>query len=431
MTGSTEHNHEERTEKRAFVTQLTILSIGVLLTAFAFVQTKNAYIFLMILALVFIVVVHELGHFVVAKLSNMKVTEFFVGFGKRLWSVKVGETEYGIKMLPLGGYVKIIGMNNLEEVDPADEARTYRQQPFLNKFGVAIAGSVMHIVMAFLIYLFILTVTGLPALSTSVGSIAKLQNGPSPAQDAGFQLNDKIMSIDGNPIDDWSQDVPPYIRARAGQPLKFVVERQGQPVELTVTPVDRNANPIEGDVAPEVSGPAIGFVGIGPAQISKKEPFFPALWTSVKQTGVGAVETVKGLGKIFSPSGIKSYSEQVAGTSTATPIEQATNRPVSVVGIVDLGSRAADDGLRDVLMLLFAVNLAFGIFNMLPTYPFDGGHALVAVIEKIRSRPGKPYVMDQTKLLPLTYAVVLIAGLMFVTSVYLDITSPLSNLLDQ
>ena len=106
---------------------------------------------IVIVAIIVMVMVHELGHFATAKWSRMKVTEYFVGFGPRLWSIRRGETEYGVKAIPAGGYVKIPGMSNLEEIDPADEAGTYRQQPFHKRIIVASAGSFMHFVMAFLL----------------------------------------------------------------------------------------------------------------------------------------------------------------------------------------------------------------------------------------------------------------------------------------
>ena len=113
--------------------------------------THSLDLLIVIVAIIAMVMIHELGHFLTAKWSHMKVTEYFLGFGPRLWSFRRGETEYGVKVLPLGGYVKIIGMSNTEEVDPADEARTYRQQPFHNRLMVALAGSFMHFVMAFIL----------------------------------------------------------------------------------------------------------------------------------------------------------------------------------------------------------------------------------------------------------------------------------------
>src|SRR5207248_6378932 len=122
-------------------------------------------------ALIAIVMLHEFGHFVTAKWSGMKVSEYFFGFGPRLWSIKKGETEYGIKAIPVGGYVRILGMNNLEKVDPADEARTYRQQSYPRRLLVAVAGSAMHFLIAFLLLIVVWAAIGHPQGTTQVGSI--------------------------------------------------------------------------------------------------------------------------------------------------------------------------------------------------------------------------------------------------------------------
>src|SRR5436305_7570047 len=124
-----------------------------------------------IFAIIAIVMLHELGHFVTAKWAGMKVTEYFFGFGPRLWSIKKGETEYGIKAVPLGGYVRIIGMSNLEQVDPEDEPRTYRQKSYPRRLSVAVAGSFMHFLLAFLLLVVIWTAVGIPKPTTTIGLI--------------------------------------------------------------------------------------------------------------------------------------------------------------------------------------------------------------------------------------------------------------------
>src|SRR5438067_11279466 len=135
-------------------------------------------------ALIAIVMLHEFGHFVTAKWAGMKVSEYFFGFGPRLWSIRKGETEYGIKAIPVGGYVRILGMNNLEQVDPADEPRTYRQKSFPRRLSVAVAGSAMHFLIAFLLLIVLWAAVGVPKATTTVGSIFGDEKGaqPSPAQ---------------------------------------------------------------------------------------------------------------------------------------------------------------------------------------------------------------------------------------------------------
>src|SRR4029077_3094058 len=134
-------NHERLVRLAYFVTVLFVLAVVSGFFPFA----------LVIFALIAMVMIHELGHFLTAKWAGMKVTEYFFGFGPKLWSIRRGETEYGIKAVPLGGYVRILGMSNLEQVDPADEARTYRQKSYPRRLSVAVAGSFMHFVIAFLL----------------------------------------------------------------------------------------------------------------------------------------------------------------------------------------------------------------------------------------------------------------------------------------
>ena len=131
--------------RRAVITALLMLA-GVIVLAF--MRPRLAGTIGVLAAIIAMIMLHELGHFVMAKRAGMKVTEFFLGFGPRLWSIRRGETEYGVKAIPAGGYVRIIGMSNVEEVDPADEERTYRSKPYRHRLGVAVAGSTMHFIPA-------------------------------------------------------------------------------------------------------------------------------------------------------------------------------------------------------------------------------------------------------------------------------------------
>lgn len=402
--------------------RIFLAALGVI-SSVAIVLTGNTVSALVVLAIPVMIVIHELGHFVMAKSAGMKVTEFFFGFGPRLWSIRRGETEYGIKALPLGGYVRIIGMNNLEEVDEADESRTYRQKPYWRRMTVAVAGSFMHFVMAFLLLFTLYTAVGVPEPSTRVGQLAALPTGPSPAQIGGIELGDRIISVEGQPVAEWSE-VPDRLRTRTGQATVFTVDRNGQRLDLTVTPIDRRL--VEPNSAPTAE--AIGFVGVGPAIESRKEPVLGALGQTTKQIGTASVEVVKSLGRVFSPSGLRAYTETVVGTSEATPEEQAETRFVSPAGLVRYADAAADAGLRQVLLLLFSINVFVGLFNLVPLMPFDGGHVAVATYERLRSIGGRRrYMVDFAKLLPVSYAVLLVLVLLGLSSFYLDIANPLPN----
>ena len=414
-----------REQRAALLRLFLIIGAGVV----AAMVTGVTKVVLVVLAIIVIIMLHELGHFLTAKWAGMKVTEYFLGFGPRLWSVRKGETEYGIKAIPAGGYVKIIGMSNIEEVDPADEDRTYRAKPYWRRLSVAVAGSTVHFILAFLLLFTTLTVVGtidgdreLP----EVGTISRLEAGPSPAQQAGFRVGDRLLSYDGTPFTDWD-GLRSYIRPRPGQAITFEVERDGRPVTLTPTPADLSKIRVEGG-GPVVEGnQPYGFIGIGPA--------FPVVKTgpgeAVGKTASGmweaGTQTAKVLGNLFSPSGATSYFKQLTGRETSAEPDPETPRFLSPVGFVRVAGQAAESGWRDVLVLLFLLNIFVGIFNMVPLPPFDGGHVAIATYERIRSRPGRPYRVDMAKVLPVAYVVFVMLVTLGLTSLYLDIVAPPEN----
>ena len=155
------------------------------------------YLLLFIVILIAIVMLHEFGHFVTAKWAGMKVTEYFVGFGPRLWSVRRGETEYGVKAIPAGGYVRIIGFTSTEEVPEEDEPRAYRQQPFHQRIIVASAGSVMHFLIAFVLALILVLTFGQATNNYKVAALEHWPGETTPAALAGLKAGDTIVSIDG------------------------------------------------------------------------------------------------------------------------------------------------------------------------------------------------------------------------------------------
>src|ERR1700722_9006826 len=176
------------------------LIIALVLITAAFIALGWGYLLLFIAILFAIVMLHEFGHFITAKHAGMKVTEYFVGFGPRLWSVRRGETEYGVKAIPAGGYVRIVGMTTLEELDPADEARSYREATFPRRFAVGVAGSTVHFILAYLLLFVMFVGTGYPTAVSpnTVSSIATLESGTSPAARAHLQAGDEIVGFDGH-----------------------------------------------------------------------------------------------------------------------------------------------------------------------------------------------------------------------------------------
>lgn len=370
------------------------------------------------LALVLVVMIHEAAHFVAAKASGMKATEFFFGFGPRLWSIRKGETEYGIKAIPLGGYVKIIGMSNLErDIDPADEPRTYRQGSYPKRMMVALAGVATHFVLAFLLLFVLLTAVGIPNYerpSLTVGNLSRLDTGSSPALDAGFQVGDRIVSIDGQPVERW-EDVPPYIRSSAERPVTFVVDRDGRRVELTAVPTRLESN-----------GEVRGFVGIGPKPTIERMGPLEASGRAVDDMWMLTTGSVKAMGAFFAPGSLRDYAGQLTNAN-APASEGDDQRFVSVVGVARIAGQAAESGLFNVIYLLVLLNIFIGIFNLVPLLPLDGGHVAIATYERIRSRAGRRYQADVGKMMPIAVAVIVVLVLIGVTSIYLDIVKPIAN----
>ncbi|MDQ3758203.1 MAG: RIP metalloprotease [Actinomycetota bacterium] len=413
------------TDRTALFRLLLIVGAGI---AAAFV-TGVTKVVLVVAAIILMIMLHELGHFLTAKWAGMKVTEYFLGFGPRLWSIRKGETEYGVKAIPAGGYVKIVGMSNIEQVDPEDEPRTYRAKPYWRRLSVAVAGSTVHMILAFLLLYVLFTAVGTIDYDRElpqIGTISRLEDGPSPAQKAGFQVGDRLVAYDGTTFTDWDS-LRAHIRARPGQTITFEIERDGAPRTIAVTPTNLAEVKVEG------GGPLIeddkpyGFVGIGPDFAVEKAGPGDAVGKTAAGIGRGVVETVKALGRIFSPSGVSKYTEELTGERGSTRVDPDAPRFLSPVGFVRVAGQAADQGWRAVLVLLVTINLFVGVFNMVPLLPLDGGHVAIATYEKLRSRPGRPYRVDVRKVMPVAYAVFLLLVFIGVTSIYLDIVKPMAN----
>jgi membrane-associated protease RseP (regulator of RpoE activity) len=372
----------------------------------------NVDLLIVIAAIVVMIMVHELGHFVTAKLSGMKVTEYFLGFGPRLWSVRRGETEYGIKAIPAGGYVKIIGMTSQEEVAPADEPRTYRQQAFHNRLAVALAGSFMHLVMAFVLLWAFLVFIGPSTVNTSVAQVQAVNpGGPAPARAAGIRAGGQRMTS--------AEQLQRAIGSHVGVPLSVVVRRGHPPrlVPLVVIP----ARP------PGVLGPGGGKIGIELGSPGLTVAPWHALGTATIDVGREIKAVALALGSTFSPHGLSKFFAQLGNSRAAQQAAQNGTRPQSIYGAIRTGVQGAQASAADLIFVLVSLNISLGMLNLFPMLPLDGGHVLVAVYERVRSRPGRRYHADVTKLTPIAYAFVLFLAVFVVSAVYLDITHPLSN----
>jgi len=368
---------------------------------------KGIGILIFIASVLLAIGIHELGHFATAKWFKIKVDKFFIGFGPRLWSTKRGETEYGLSAFPIGGYVKIAGMNPLEEVPPEDQPRTFKSKPAWQRAIVLVAGSVTHFIVAIIILTCIFTLVGETDIDTPTLEIAEVgsidSNEPAPAEKAGIKPGDRVIAIAGQPVDEWSE-VQQAIRTRPDQPIEIVVDRNGQRLTLRATlgrsPRDRSN----------------GFLGVSPefAQIDRSPG--EAVVEATKDVGVGIKESFLAFGKIFTPSTLSRLFQVATGQEERRPED-----PASIVGI----GRSAGDlaGERDFAQLFFMIagfNVFIGMANLLPLPPLDGGHLAVLGFEKLTGRD-----VDMRRLIPITAMVLTAFGLLFVLVLSADLFNPL------
>jgi membrane-associated protease RseP (regulator of RpoE activity) len=386
-----------------------------------------------IVALLVSVMLHETGHFVLAKRFGMKVTRYFVGFGPTLWSTRRGETEYGIKALPFGGFVKIVGMHSLDDPeDPADEPRSFRRQPAWQRIAVLCAGSFMHFLLAFLLIFGLALGVGIENVSTTqLGTISQcvpssltaLANGTctksnpvSPAEKAGLRAGDTVTAFDGRPVTNWTQLGNAIRGAPPGSPATITVRRDGKLVTLHTT-------------LASVSGRSGAFLGIEPAVVFQ----VPGPLGAISYAGSAFGQVVSGSAHAVAalPAALpKLFSKNRSGT--------AAGQVSSVVGAAEAtgAAVAANWGwqykVSFVLLLIASLNIFVGLVNMLPLLPMDGGHVAVIIYERIRAwlarlrgRPD-PGLVDMAKLLPVSFSLFMVIIVVSVLLVLADIVNPVN-----
>ncbi len=426
------------TNAAAFARLALVVAAGIV----AAVVFHGLAVLVVVCSLIAMVMLHELGHFVAAKASGMKVTEYFLGFGPRLWSVRHGETDYGVKALPAGGYVRIVGMTNLEEVPPEDEARTYRQASFPRRFAVAVAGSAMHFVIAFGLLWGVFAFSGYPVsavATTQVSEVVNFANGPSPARSGGLRPSDVIVSLDGRRVSSEAA-LRRAIEQNAGRPLHLGVERDGRRVELTVTPesagkvrllgANGQSEPFPGARADQ------GVIGAVFATATVSRTWNP-LVSVVKAGGeLGSLTKVSalGMGQVFSPQGLGNFVRQVATATSAPPAGSSgrggaakatgSGEVLSTVGAAEVAVQAAHQGVTPLLLILVLINLFIGMANLFPMLPLDGGHVAIAIYERLRSRRNKRYHADVAKLMPVAYAFLALIVLIGLGALYVNLLHP-------
>ena len=429
----------ERGEVVGFDWKLALLIAGVV----ALGVLGGAGWLIMITAIVVMIFLHELGHYLTAKWAGMKVTEFFLFFGPKIWSFRRGETEYGIKCIPAGAYVRIIGMSNLEtDVPPEDEPRTYRQQSYPKRLLVVSAGSLMHLLQAFVLLFVAFTVIGVPGNSSlaprlggaepdeTAWTVGSVHDG-SAADDAGLEVGDDIVSIGGETVTVW-EDVGDQVAPFPGDTVPIVVHRDGETVELDATLGSRPAR--DGEREGEK-----GFLGISP-QDEQLPTVHVNVFRGMAEAAQLTVElmgrTVTGLASFFT-GGVDDFASDVAeggsqpseavatSSEPGTRVDDDEQRVLSIFGIARLGVGIFEEGLFGFLLLMATVNISIGLLNMIPLLPLDGGHAAIATYERIRSTRGRRYMADVSRLMPITYAVFMFMVLLGMSAIYLDIVDPI------
>lgn len=408
------------------------------------------------------IALHEVGHMWPAKKFGVKVTQYFVGFGRTVWSVRRGETEYGLKAIPLGGYVKLVGMlppsrdedpdtvrststglmsqlqssareAELEHVGPDDHGRLFYEKPWWQKVIVMAGGPMMNVVIAFFLFAVVLmgygayeprpvvaTVSDCAIADADIGRTCTADDPVTPAKRAGLQPGDRFISIGGTPVESWRQ-ASELIRAAGDREVVFVLERDGRRISETIRPTVLARASLEDVDRTE----RVGFLGVSPE-------------ITLQRQGLGDVFVVMGQQtKATGAAVIALPQRMVEVAKAAVGYERPQDGPVSVVGasrvageMSVLGNPSWTERVVRILTLLAGLNLFLALFNLIPLLPLDGGHIAGALWEairrgwaRLRGRPDPGYV-DVAKMLPVAYGVGVVLIVMSVILIYADIVNP-------
>ena len=369
-----------------------------------------------VVALLFSVMVHEFGHYITARKYGMWVSEFFVGFGKRIWSVQRGETEFGVKAIPAGGYCKIEGMSPTDEMPEGQQDRAFYKASSGKKLVVLGAGSFLHFVLGFVLLFTLFAGIGtnqvLPVINEVVPN--------SAAQAAGIQAGDEVVSINGKKVTEWYKDVE-VIRQSQGKELNLVLNRNGEEIAVSasarMTDIDGTKRYVLG---------IVNDIGL------KRSGLFASIKNSATVTQGFLVESVKSLGKL--PEKIPAlWGATVRGE------ERDANGLVGVVGVARVSGEAVGsdkltpmERLATFVLIVASLNIFVGVFNLLPILPLDGGHMAVAIADSIRAffarlrgRP-RPAPIDVTVLTPITMVVFVVLATLTLLLLVADVINPVT-----
>ncbi len=428
-------------------------------------------IVLFVLALLFSIAWHELGHLTFAKLFNVRTTQYMIGFGKTLWSKQVGETEYGVKAVPLGGYIRMIGMvppgpdgrqkisttamgaagmvrnivedtraGDRSQVTEADDGRQFYQLHPAKRIVVMAAGPLMNLILAVGIFGILLVGIGVPTQSTTVSTVSQCvipatatatapractpADPQTPAAIAGLRPGDVVVGFDGAAVTDWNQ-LTDLIRAAAGQTVQLEYIRDGQQVTVAV-PIVQTQRPVVDDAGRQTGVAPAGFLGI-----SVTAPYVQqSVGAAITRTGDFIAAAAKAVVAI--PARIPALWNAIFSNE-----ERSLDSPVGIVGagriggeILESDSTTATDKWVLFLNLVAGFNMSLFLLNMLPLLPLDGGHILGAMIEWVRRGYAKarhkadPGPFDVAKLMPIAYVVALLFIGLTALTLIADVVNP-------
>ena len=369
-----------------------------------------------VVALLLSVMVHEFGHYITARRYGMWVSEFFVGFGKRIWSVQRGETEFGVKAIPAGGYCKIEGMSPSDELPEGQEDRAFYKASSAKKLVVLGAGSFLHFVLGFVLLFTLFAGIGTNQVLPEIREVVP----NSAAQAAGILAGDEVISINGKKVTEWYKDVE-VIRQSEGKELTLVLDRNGQEISITasgrLTDIDGTKRYVLGivnDVGLKRSGLSVSlknsaivtksFLTESVKSLAKLPEKVPALWGATVR---GEERDANGLVGVV---GVARVSGEAVGSDKLTPMER----------------------LATFVLIVASLNIFVGIFNLLPILPLDGGHMAVAIADEIRAffarlrgRP-RPAPIDVTVLTPVTMVVFVILACLTLLLLVADVINPVT-----
>lgn len=399
------------------------------------------------LAILVSVALHECGHMWMARATGMKVRRYFVGFGTTLWSTRRGETEYGLKAIPAGGFCDIAGMTAIEELAPDEVDRAMYKQKTWKRVAVLFAGPAMNFVIGIVLVYAIAVIWGLPNLhaptSAVIGETACVApevangelgtcTGPGPAAVAGIQAGDVVVKVADTDVANFDEMATAVRKQHGVTPI--VIERDGTRMTkyVDITPTQRwVADGQGGSQSGSQSGKAtpvtVGAIGVGAAKFgpTRYNPITaaPATLTFSGDLSVLLVKSLKAI-----PSKVGALMDAIGNPNG--PRDPET--PISVVGASIIGGDTVDHGLWVAFWFFLAqLNFILGVLNLVPLLPFDGGHIAIAVFEKIRNmvRSARGLVaatpVNYLKLMPATYVVlVVVVGYMLLT-VTADLVNPI------